>query len=493
MKRYLIGLDNGGTSVKAALFDEDGNQVYVAQRKLQVITPEPGFMERDLEDLWQKNVECLKEIVQCSGVSVTAMKGLSFSGHGKGLYLLDKAGRPLGNGILSMDQRARNIVEEWDNEGISDKVFTKTYQKVQEAQPVALLQWMKRHARDIYDQIGTVMAVKDYIRYCLSNKRNGEYTDFSGSNLIDFKTRSYSRELLRLFGIEEIYDALPPLVSSTTLCACVSDEAAILCDLPAGLPMAAGMFDVDACSIGCGMLNPSQLTMIAGTWSINVFIIDHLIENKSVMFQSFYALPEYTLVEESSATSCGNLEWIMKEMLGLDDYQECNEIVSSNEPHLDDIIYLPFLYGSNEGNLNACFANMRSYHQRSHILRAVYEGVAFAHKRHLQRLLKNRSTPRAIRIAGGIIHSDIWLQIFADILQIPLEVVANEEFGTQGAAICVGVATGIYHSYEDAVGKNVHIAKTITPNTFYKDVYEAKYKQYIQLIYGLQKGAMTNV
>ena len=493
MKRYVIGLDNGGTSVKAALFDEGGKQIYVAQRKLQAITPEPGFMERDLEELWQKNVECLREIVYCSGVSLDAIKGLSFSGHGKGLYLLDKEGRPLRNGILSMDQRARKIVEEWNKNGVGDKVFAKTYQKVQEVQPVALLQWMKRYDKSVYDQIGTVMAVKDYIRYRLSNKCNGEYTDFSGSNLIDFETRTYSRELLKLFEIEEIYDALPPLVNSTTVCAYVSDEAAAICGLPVGLPMAAGMFDVDACSIGCGMLQPSQMTMIAGTWSINVFISDHLIRHKSVQFQSFYALSQYTLIEESSPTSCGNLEWIMQEMMGLDDYQECNKVVSLSEPQLDDMIYLPFLYGSNEGSLNACFANMRSYHQRSHILRAVYEGVAFAHKRHLERLLENRSEPEAIRIAGGIVYSDIWLQIFADILQIPLEVVGNEEFGTQGAAICAGVATGIYPNYEEAIEKNVHIAKTIIPNTSFRRVYEAKYKQYLQLISGLQKGEISDV
>lgn len=493
MKRYVIGLDNGGTSLKAALFDEEGTQIYVAQRKLSTITNNQGFMERDLEELWCENVACLKEVVEKSGIAVNAIQGLSFSGHGKGLYLLDKKGKPLGKGILSMDQRARGIVEEWNDQGISEQVFGRTFQKVQEAQPVALLQWLKRHDRSMYDQIGTIFAVKDYIRYRLSNARHGEYTDFSGSNLIDFHTRSYCKELLSLFGIEEMYEALPPLVNSTSLCAHISKEAANLCGLPEHLPLAAGMFDVDACSIGCGLLEPSQFAMIAGTWSINVFISERLLQHPSIQFQSFYALPQYTLVEESSATSCGNLEWIMQEMLGLQDYTTCNQMVSDCKPQLDDIVYLPFLYGSNEGNLNACFANMRSCHTRSHILRAVYEGVAFAHKHHLLRLLDHREPPKAIRIAGGVVYSDVWLQIFADILQIPLEVVGNEEFGTQGAAICAGVATGIYENYEEAVQKNVSIVKVVMPSHKYKEIYEAKYAQYVSLISGLKKGAMHDV
>lgn len=487
MTRYVIGLDNGGTSVKATLFDEYGTQIYVSQRKLDVIRNTQGYMERDLTLLMDKNIQCLKEIVDHVAIGVRDIKGMSFSGHGKGLYLLDAYGKALGNGILSTDVRAREIVEKWEEQGINQQIFKKTYQKVQEVQPVALLRWLKLHKYDDYKKIGTVFAVKDFVRYCLSGEKHGEYTDFSGSNLIDFETKTYCKEILRMFDIEEVIDALPPLVQSTDICAYLSKEAADKTGLWEGLPLAAGMFDVDACSIGCGMIDERFCTMIAGTWSINVFITKQCRRNDQILFQSFYTLPEYVLVEESSATSCGNLEWFLKEMFLDLDYEECNRLVSSKQPREDDMVYLPFLYGSNVANMHGCLYNMQSFHKRANIIRAVYEGVAFAHKMHLIKLLLHRDTPKVIRIAGGVIHSPVWLQIFADSIQLPLEVVENEEIGTQGAAICAGVAVGIYENYKDAVEKHVKIKNTIFPNVQYAKIYKAKYNQYCELLNALRK------
>ena len=493
MKQYVIGLDNGGTSVKGAMYDQKGQQICVAQRKLSVITEKAGYMERDLHALWESNVACLRELMEQSHVSPAMVKAMSFSGHGKGLYLLDKAGRPLGNGITSMDQRAYEIVEEWNQDGTSENVFRITGQKVQYMQPVALLRWLKLYERERYDQIGSVLAVKDYIRYCLCGRLHGEYTDFSGSNFIDIKTGEYSREVLSLLGIEEIYEALPPLVHSSDICGYLSLQVALDTKLKQHMPLCAGMFDVDACSIGCGLCKPEQFTMIAGTWSINVYLSEARIPDSHIMFQSFYALLPYTLIEESSPTSSGNLEWLMKELFDMDDYAACNAYVESVDVQVDGVLYLPFLYGSNVGNIHGAFLNMQAFHTRADMIRAVYEGVAFAHKTHLLRLLKYRSVPKAIRIAGGIIHSPIWLQIFADVLQLPLEVVEHEEFGTQGAAICACVGTGLYQSFESAIEHIVHIHKTILPNPAKKAVYEQKYKRYMMMCAAIAKGSDQGV
>lgn len=487
MKHYLIGLDNGGTSVKAALFDEDGKQICISSRKLQTIHPQSTIMERDLKELWQKNLDCLKELVEKSNVDPKHITAMSFSGHGKGLYLLDKEGNDLGNGILSMDQRAKHIVEQWNEKGISHKVFKHTFQKVVSAQPVALLRWLKEQQPAVYERIGSVLSVKDYIRYRFSGNIYGEISDFSGSNLIDFETTEYSDELLTLFGIEDIAHALPPLKKSTDICGSLSYEAAMYTGLKAGMPMSAGMFDVDACCIGCGMRQLDQLAMIGGTWSINVYLMEHCVHDERALYQSIYALPSYYLMEESSPTSCGNLEWIMEELLAIQDYDTCNKLVSSITPADNSMLFLPFLYGSNEGDLQACFLHMSSSQTRAHILRSVYEGIAFAHKTHLERLLTFRKKPSSIRIAGGIVKSSVWLHIFADILQIPLEVVDNEELGAQGAAICAGVGAGIYPDYEQAIQRHVHIKEIIVPDSNLKDVYEAKYRSYRKAIDALSK------
>lgn len=112
------------------------------------------------------------------------------------------------------------------------------------------------------------------------------------------------------------------------------------------------------------------------------------------------------------------------------------------------------------------------------MLRAVYEGIVFSHMTHVKRLLKNRPAPKAIRLAGGAANSKVWVQIFADALQIPIETVACEEQGILGAAIAAGVGTGVFESYEAASSKAVAVRETVYPRPEMKEIYEEKYARY---------------
>ena len=109
------------------------------------------------------------------------------------------------------------------------------------------------------------------------------------------------------------------------------------------------------------------------------------------------------------------------------------------------------------------------------MLRAVYEGVVFSHLTHVKKLLQNREAPKSIRLSGGAANSDVWVQIFADALQIPVDVIEDKELGAQGAAMAAGIAAGIYRDYGDAVKRTVKITKTVLPRPLYKEVYEEKY------------------
>ena len=134
-----IGLDNGGTLCKAVLFDSTGKQLFSASEELVMLTPASGHTERDMEELWQANCRVLKRITNDSGVAPEEIKGLAISGHGKGLYLWGKDGKPAMNGIVSTDSRAWEYPERWDKDGTADKAFKKTYQKILACQPVSLL------------------------------------------------------------------------------------------------------------------------------------------------------------------------------------------------------------------------------------------------------------------------------------------------------------------------------------------------------------------
>lgn len=109
MKRWL-GLDCGGTFIKAGLYDGQGRELAVARQNLPVQVPEPGYAERDMTLLWQQAAAVIREVLTRSGQNAADVAGLGISAQGKGLFLLDKERNPLGNGILSSDRRALSLV-----------------------------------------------------------------------------------------------------------------------------------------------------------------------------------------------------------------------------------------------------------------------------------------------------------------------------------------------------------------------------------------------
>ncbi|MCI8637751.1 MAG: carbohydrate kinase [Coprococcus sp.] len=488
---YLMGIDNGGTFVKAGIVDENGNILAVAKEPVHNLTPQPGFTEREMEELWNQNAKVIRRALATSQIPPEEIKGLSFSGHGKGLYLIDREGRPAYRGILSTDTRAWEYIKRWEQDGTKEKVYQKTFQDILACQPVSLLAWLKEHEPQAYESVQYVFSVNDYIRFRLTGQANGEYTALSGGNLVNLNTFQYDRELMELFGLGEIYSKLPPLVYSGELCGTVTEEAAGQTGLSAGTKVAAGMFDVDACGLAAGLDHEEPLCMIAGTWSINEYIVKAPITNGTVALNSMYCIPGYFLIEESSPTSAGNMEWFINQFLSHEKessniYELTNRWVEETDPKENKIIFLPFLNGSNEDPLaRGTWIGLTDFNTKAHMIRAVYEGIVFSHITHVKRLLQNRKAPNAIRLAGGAANSSVWVQIFADALQIPIETVICKEQGILGAAIAAGVGTGVFQDYQEATAKTVQVRQTVWPRQEYAKIYQEKYERYQKVIRSL--------
>ena len=276
----------------------------------------------------------------------------------------------------------------------------------------------------------------------------------------------------------------------------MTKEASEKTGLPEGIPVAAGMFDINACGIASGLSDEEQMCMVAGTWSINEYISKEPVTNGTVALNSLFCMPGYYLIEESSPTSAGNMEWFIRNLMSYEKaeakenggsvYDITNEWVASIEPQDNNIIFLPFLNGSNEDPLaKGTFVGLTAYHNKKHMLRAVYEGIVFSHVTHVNKLLRNRERPKSVRLSGGAANSDVWVQIFADALQLPIDVIEDKELGAQGAAMAAGIAAGIYKDYQDAMRRTVKITKTIHPRPEYADIYKEKYAAYRAVIDGL--------
>ena len=495
--KYYLGVDNGGTMTKAALYTADGKEVGIASMGTKMITPRPGFTERDMDEMWEANCKVIREVLAKTAIDPADIAGIACCGHGKGLYLWGKDNKPARFGIISTDNRAWEYPVKWEKDGTAAKVFEKSYQHIMACQPVALLAWIQDHEPQTMDKIEWVFECKDYVRFRLTGEACAEITDYSGANLMNLKTRQYDDELLGLFGLEWVRGMLPPLRNSTDVCGYVTKEVAEKTGLAQGTPVAGGMFDIDACAIAVNAADEDHICMIAGTWSINEYIRKEAVLDGSVKMNSIFCMPDYYLIEESSATSAGNNEWFIKTLLpelkaktqaeGKSIFAVMDEAVSSIPAKEFCPIFTPFLMASNvHPNAKASFVGMSNYHKREHLMRSIYEGIAFCHKYHLEKLTATRTVrAKSIRLAGGVARSRVWAQMFADIMGYPIEVVDVGETGTLGCAITVAVAVGDYASFADAAKSMVTIKETLHPNAENLAAYEAKYAMYKQVLTAL--------
>ena len=490
MDNYIIGIDNGGTVIKAAIFNLEGKEIAVASRQTNLLTPKPGYTERDMGELWEQNCACIRQVIADSGIAPEAIAGVGVCGHGKGLYAWGKDGKPAYNGIISTDNRAWQYPEKWKKEGTLDALYPRFCQRIMACQPVSLLAWMKEHDRQAYDSIQWVFSVTDYIRFRLSGEAWSEATNISGSGLMNVRDARIDKDILEAFGIGEAFSMIPPLKYSSEFCGKIQPDVARLTGLREGTSVAGGMFDIDACAIAMSVTEPEQLCTITGTWSINEFIAPAPITGTCIAMNSLYAIPGWYLLEESSATGVGNLEWLIQNMFeheelgpGKNLYAHLNEKAAEVKPETCDVYFLPFLYGSNRHPLGkAGFIGLTNYHTRYHMLRALFEGAAFSAKYHIDKLLSVREKPAAIRLAGGAANSALWVQIFADVLELPVETVTGvRELGALGAAMAAAVSAGLFADYGEAAAAMVKISAPVLPDPGVFPVYRKKYETYTRI------------
>lgn len=484
---FWLGIDCGGTYLKAGLYDAEGHEHGIHRQSLQTLSPLPGYAERDMHQLWQQCAATIAGLLKQTGVSGGQIKGIGISAQGKGLFLLDKQNRPLGNAILSSDRRALNIVERWQQDGIPQKLYPVTRQTLWTGHPASLLRWVKEHEPQRYAHIGCVMMAHDYLRWRLTGVKGCEESNISESNLYNMTTGRYDSRLTQWLGISEIDHALPPVVGSAETGGKISEEAAAITGLAAGTPVVGGLFDVVSTALCAGIDDEFTLNAVMGTWAVTSGIARGLRDHEAHPYvYGRYVKDGQYIVHEASPTSSGNLEWFTAQWGELS-FDEINRAVASLPKAGSDLFFLPFLYGSNAGlEMTSGFYGMQALHTRAHLLQALYEGVVFSHMTHLNRMRERFTEVRTLRVTGGPAHSDVWMQMLADVSGLRIELPQVEETGCFGAALAARVGTGVYRSFSEAQRALKHPVRTLLPDMTAHARYQRKYNYYQYLIEALQ-------
>ena len=311
MKNYLIGIDAGNTSSKVVIFDEFGTIMSSASTpSMRFEQRGPGFEEFDVDNLWHDITVCIGEAIKKSGVDAKDIKGIGVTAFGNGVVFVGKNGEAIAPGCFSHDHRADDIIEMYKKEGTYDKINDIVKGTLFAGEPGPILRWYKEHERDVYDKIGGAMMFKDYIMFKLTGVLATDLNCWGGSFMFDLETMDYSEELFKLYGIEEMMDAMPELHEATDIVGYVGPEVAKATGLAEGTPVAAGMMDILACLVGSGATGDEIYTAIAGSWSINETQSDKFLpglsSNMPYLFKGEYLNCSYT------GASGSNYEWFTK-------------------------------------------------------------------------------------------------------------------------------------------------------------------------------------
>jgi L-xylulokinase len=480
-QRYLLGLDAGNTVIKAVLFDLNGRQVAMHAIDGRSHAPQPGHVERDLNELWANACEAIRTCITSAGIDPSTIAGIGCAGHGNGLYLVDAAGEPL-LGIQSLDTRASEVAASLDAKA-GDALHAICLQRPWPSQTPTLLAWVKANQPSLYADAATVMLCKDFITFRLTGGRVSDISDMSGAGFVRMPDATYDDDLLALYGLEDAKAKLPPLLEPVDVAGTVTAEAAGQTGLTIGTPVIAGYFDVVSSAIGAGVVDPGEASIIVGTWSINqVFSETAVIDPKVFMVARFG--PGRFVNIESSATSAANLEWYVRELVERVQHQDdpfghCNAALGKVDPSPDDPIFHPFLYGSRLGSdYRGGFYGLAGWHKEGHLLRALFEGVMFEHRRHIEVLSAAGVTFDRAVLSGGGSRSPHWPQMFADGLGVPITVPEARETGALGAAIGAGIAVGIFADYEAGISAMTRPRAVFQPVPARTAHYDRRYRLY---------------
>jgi L-xylulokinase len=245
----LLGLDIGSTRVKAVLFDRWGRVLAAVARRVPVRRPRPGWVERDAGATWRAAAAVVR--AAAAGHAVTAV---GVTGCGNGAVFVDAVLRPLRAGVLSSDRRA----EEFVRRGPAAR------QVAYAGQTSSLLRWLRTAEPALARRLAHALPWKDFVRACLTGEVATDPTDAGAAGWLVAGTRRLAAD----------DPAIPPLRESLAQAGEITAAAARRTGLRAGTPVFTGCIDCEAAAIGSGVARSGELSLVAGTWSVNQMFID---------------------------------------------------------------------------------------------------------------------------------------------------------------------------------------------------------------------------
>jgi len=487
VRGVFLGIDVGTTGVKAVLVDAQGRVLASATHDYPLLVPRPGWTEQDPYAWWEATVRSIREVLAGQDAEV---EGVGLTGQMHGLVALDGKGEVLRPAILWNDQRTAEEAA-WITEQVgAERVLQITCNPVLTGFTAPKILWVRRHEPQVYSRIAHILLPKDYVRYRLAGVLATDVADASGTSLFDVRGRRWSEEVLSALAIPRPW--LPDVFESPEVVGRVSQEAAGLVGLRAGVPVVAGAGDQAAQAVGTGIVRSGLLSVTIGTSGVVFAHLDAVHADPLGRTHTFcHAVPGKWHVMGVMLAAGGSLRWL-RDGLALSDwhppegdpYDRMTAEAQEVPPGSEGLLFLPYLSGERTPHADpfarGAFVGLTLRHRRAHLVRAVLEGVAFGLRDSLEILRAMGLAPIQVRASGGGARSALWRQILADVFGAELVTVEVTEGAAYGAALLAGVGVGAFPSVEAACEQVVRIVERTAPGPG-RERYEELYRVYVEL------------
>ncbi|WP_027055838.1 FGGY-family carbohydrate kinase [Mesorhizobium erdmanii] len=470
MRDILIGIDAGTSVIKSIAFDIAGRQIAAAALPNHYETLPGGGAEQDLTRTWADAATTLRQLADKVPDLAKRTVAIAVTGQGDGTWLIDEKGEPVAKGWLWLDARAAAVVEEIRARPEDRLRFERTGSGLAACQQGSQFVFMKRTMPEMLGKAATAFHCKDWLYFRLTGERA---TDPSEGTFTfgDFHTRDYSDDVLDVLGVADLRHLLPPIVDGTRHSTGLSQAAADATGMLAGTPVVLGYVDVVCTALGAGLLDRERKPgcSIIGSTGMHMRLAetpdDVQLNDAATGYTMAMPSPGVFAQMQSNMAATLNIDWVLGLASGILASQGISRSngemialvdawIAAAQPA--SLLYQPYVSEAGErgpfvdANARAGFVGISSRHGYADLVRAVFEGLAFAARDCYAAM---GPLPREVRLTGGAARSPALRKILGAVVGADIRTSAREEAGAAGAAMIAAVCVGLYPSMDVCVGE----------------------------------------
>ena len=433
-----LGIDIGTSEVKVVLVDDTHGIVGQAHSPVPISRPQALWSEQDPRDWWSATVATLAQLRASCPREYAAIRSLGLSGHMHGATLLDAQDRVLRPAILWNDGRSHRQCTELEQRAPHSRQITGNIAMPGFTAPKIM--WVEEYEPAIFRQLARVLLPKDYVRLLLTGEAVSDMSDSAGTLWLDVAQRAWSDEMLAATHLERSH--MPRLVEGSQASGTLLPSIAAQLGLPAGVVVAGGAGDNAASAAGIGVAAPGTAFLSLGTSGVYFVANAAFSPNPQRAVHAFcHAFPNTWHQMTVMLSAASGLRWL-RTLTHADSEEQLVAEAQALPAGAKVPLFLPYLSGErtphNNPHASGVFFGLTHDHTRSHLARAVLEGVAFAFLDGQQALLDGGAHIDNVTLVGGGSRSTVWAQVLADTLGRTLERRSGADVGAALGAARLG-------------------------------------------------------